>query len=57
MKAIFSILLLGWVFAQSPSDPRQALIDTYSKKKALLEELQKLDQQASRVRQELIELG
>ena len=56
MKPFFSYLLLSLVFAQSPSDPRQALIDAYSKKKSLLEDIAKIDQQATHVHQELLDL-
>ncbi len=56
MKSFFSFLLLSLVFAQSPDDPRQALIEAYSKKKSLLDELEKLDQQATHIQKELFEI-
>ena len=56
MKSLFSYLLLSMVFAQSPADPRQSLIDAYAKKKSLLEELEKLDIQATRIQQDLLEI-
>ena len=53
MKLLLSYILIALVFAQSPDDPRQALIEAYSNKKSLLEELEKIDQQSFHIHQEL----
>ena len=53
MKSLLSYILISLIFAQSPADPRQVLIDAYTKKKSLLEELEKIDQQSFHIQQEL----